>query len=747
MDETASANAPADVRRNGITLFAVGFLVLFLELACIRWFAADVVFLQYFTNVVLLASFLGMSCGCMAAGRDQDWLGRFPLLALIAVFAAIAIFAAYRRWTGLTIDVGSQTSPQLVFFGTEYRSPDVASFVIPIEAVAAVFFVLIALMFVGPGQALGRAFDAYPDRVMGYTLNIGGSLAGIVGFSTLSWMQTPPIVWFAVVCGGVAWLLHRQGGLTVIRGLALLALLGAVAAPASRMTATSDVRWSPYYSVIYNRTSREVVVNTISHQTIVPFDVGAPSYSLIHLLQRNSGGPPFSDELIIGAGTGNDIDHALHFGVRRIDAVEIDPVIQRIGFEHNPDQPYQDPRVAPHLDDGRHFLRTTHRKYDVVVYALVDSLILHSSYANLRLESYLFTPEAFEDVRRVLKPGGTFVMYNYFREGWIVQRISAMSEKTFGCPPLIFSLPYQPQLAADSQAGFTMIVAGCQSPIAAAFREHRDFWLNNAPPNNLTFDGFAVQPQSLPADQRAQFQRISPTRLIGDGRPILLTSDDWPFLYLHGRLIPDFTLRSIAILGVLGVGMVWLFMPKGRVRLDNRMFFLGAAFMLLETRAVVQTALLFGSTWIVNSAVFFTVLVLILLANLFVLRVRRLNLTACYVGLFAVLALATFAPANAFLGGGLLWRYGAPCVLALAPMLFAGVIFARSFRDAPNPDLAFGANIAGSVVGGLVESASMLLGFQHLLIVAMAFYLLSMWVPRSWATAEGPMRIVRPRPQ
>ena len=50
------------------------------------------------------------------------------------------------------------------------------------------------------------------------------------------------------------------------------------------------------------------------------------------------------------------------------------------------------------------------------------------------------------------------------------------------------------------------------------------------------------------------------------------------------------------------------------------MFFLGAAFMLLETKAVVQLALLFGSTWLVNSLVFFTALILILLANLYVLK-------------------------------------------------------------------------------------------------------------------------------
>jgi hypothetical protein len=87
-------------------------------------------------------------------------------------------------------------------------------------------------------------------------------------------------------------------------------------------------------------------------------------------------------------------------------------------------------------------------------------------------------------------------------------------------------------------------------------------------------------------------------------------------------------------------------------------------------------------------------------------------------------------PIDVFLSGGVLWRYAAPCVLALGPMFFAGIIFAGSFRDAPNPDLAFGSNIAGSVLGGLAESFLMLLGFQHLLLLAMLFYLFSVWSPQ-----------------
>src|SRR5215471_3669895 len=141
--------------------------------------------------------------------------------------------------------------------------------------------------------------------------------------------------------------------------------------------------------------------------------------------------------------------------------------------------------------------------------------------------------------------------------------------------------------------------------------------------------------------------------------------------------------------------------------------------MVLTAGSTSQLALLFGSTWLVNSAVFFTVLILILLANLYVLSARALRLNWHYAGLLVLLAAGALVPYDAFLGGGILWRYALPCALALGPMFFAGVIFARSFRDAPNPNHAFGSNIAGSVLGGLSESFSMLLGFRHLLLLAM----------------------------
>jgi hypothetical protein len=330
----------------------------------------------------------------------------------------------------------------------------------------------------------------------------------------------------------------------------------------------------------------------------------------------------------------------------------------------------------------------------------------------------------------VLNPGGVFVMYNYFRQGWIVERIAAMVETTFGCRPVVLSLPYQEKLSESSLDGLTMIIGGCNSRIAEAFAKHKDFWLDTVPPRNLTIDGFAVNRDALASDRRGDLQRIAPAEVSQHGA-MLTASDDWPFLYLHGRLIPDFTLRSMAILGVLGLGLVFLFLPRGRIVPDSRMFFLGAGFMLLETRAVSQMALLFGSTWLVNSSVFFTILILILLANIYVLKFETGNLRWHYVGLVVFLAIGAAVPLDVFLTGGTLWRYLAPCVLALSPVFFAGVIFARSFRNAAQPQFALGCNIAGAVVGGLAESLAMLLGFQHLLLVALLFYLLSAWSPRA----------------
>src|SRR6202022_3184649 len=198
--------------------------------------------------------------------------------------------------------------------------------------------------------------------------------------------------------------------------------------------------------------------------------------------------------------------------------------------------------------------------------------------ANIRLESYLFTEQALIDIKNLLKPDGVFVTYNFFRQGWVVERVAAMAEKVFGCKPLVIMLPYRETLPSSSQAGFTIIIAGCNQPIGDAFAAHKNFWLNTLPARNLGANGFDVQPDALPAAERADWQQIAPTTLVHEAGTPSFATDDWPFLYLHDKLIPDLNIRSMVILGVLGVAMVYMFLPKGRrrIRFDRRMFFLGA---------------------------------------------------------------------------------------------------------------------------------------------------------------------------
>ena len=145
--------------------------------------------------------------------------------------------------------------------------------------------------------------------------------------------------------------------------------------------------------------------------------------------------------LIVGAGTGSDVAIALRRGARRVDAVEIDPKILEIGRRRHPDRPYDDPRVVTHVNDGRAFLERTDQRFDLILFALPDSLALVTGAGAIRLESYLFTREALEAARRRLSEHGGFAMYNYYREQWLVDRYARTVAEAFGHEPCVDALP------------------------------------------------------------------------------------------------------------------------------------------------------------------------------------------------------------------------------------------------------------------------------------------------------------------
>ncbi|MGH7222017.1 MAG: hypothetical protein ACRELF_02185, partial [Gemmataceae bacterium] len=288
------------------------------------------------------------------------------------------------------------------------------------------------------------------------------------------------------------------------------------------------------------------------------------------------------------------------------------------------------------------------------------------------------------------------------------------------------NMPHRDTIRAEERGhGLTMLFAGDTDRLRGAFRQHQAYWLrNDRPPNRETANGFRQQPSS---EDGNVWTRFAPATVVGPRPGLRPATDDWPFLYLHHPMIPELSLNGMLVMGGLSLALLLLFTP-GRngpaadFYFQSHMFCLGAGFMLIETRAVVVMALLFGSTWAVNSVVLSGVLGMILASNALALWMSPRRLWINYVGVWSALSLGVLLPTNVFLGVAALPRLAGSFLLVFGPVLFAGVIFALSLRQTVALHQAFGANIAGAVFGGLAEYTSLLFGFRRLLIVAACFY-------------------------
>lgn len=152
--------------------------------------------------------------------------------------------------------------------------------------------------------------------------------------------------------------------------------------------------------------------------------------------------------------------------------------------------------------------------------------------------------------------------------------------------------------------------------------------------------------------------------------------------------------------------------------------------MLLETKAVVHMALVFGSTWIVNTAVFAGLLIVILLANILVVNRSPRQLGLFYAWLLLTLLLNAIVPLNSFLGLPSAIQAIAACSLVMSPVFFAGVIFSVLIRQNVEAEQALAYNTAGAVLGGIAETTSLWIGFQYLMLLAVSLYGLSWFMAR-----------------
>ncbi len=668
---------------SGTVLFALGLLTLFLELALIRYLAGNVWNLGYFPNLVLLAAFVGMGIGFLfhplVSDRASLWLFQGAAFVLLGLTAFVLMaHPAVPGFSESQADFGGD-----LYFTSTPEAAD-SGF-----GLFAVWFLAVVTIFALVAQRTAKVFRCFAP-LRAYTLDIGGSCCGILCFMLMSWLQVPAWGWFTVMAPIMIFALEpwrvKHAWLPALPLAAVVAIAhGQDQSLLANPSYEGDfvARWSPYQKIEFLAHPGGVPVvfaNGIAHQSMfTPAKLPTSFYQVPYTERRKQGLPPCREVLVMGSGTGNDVAAALQNGAEHVDAVEIDPAIASIGRQHHPAQAYLDARVTLTVDDARAFMTRTRRRYDLVVFALTDSVVKVSSMAQLRLENYLFTQESVTRAASLLSDSGNIVLYNYYRTPWLVEKLEHMVWQATGRKPVV----------AWREKDFVVLMAG------------------------RTVGG------------------VAPVAALPEGMEV--PTDDWPFLYLKDRGVPAIyrtVLIAFAVI-VLLLTFAVQFSRNRRQPLDSRdllvkvaFLMMGISFLLLETKSIVQFSLLFGTTWVNSSLVFLAVLVLVLAANWTATLARGWRAAwVAYVLLIACCALSLAYPlANLLRIESGAVRFVVASLMTFSPLFFANLIFSLTFRDQSAPEQVFGWNLVGATLGGVVEYSSMSLGYNALAGVVMACY-------------------------
>ena len=653
-----------------LNLFLISFVVLFVETMLIRYIGSQTRIFAFYKNIPLIGAFLGLGIGCFRGGG-----GRREALWFLAGMSGVAVFfaAAAQSLGGLLGLSASNASSEQVFGYTviSHVPPLLIKLLanIHVGLYCTAVFIGLGWLFGFLGQILGAGFEGLP-RLKAYSVNILGSLGGLAAFVTLSRLSTPPWIWFLVGLTPLLWWLGRGGALRA--GLVFAAISVFAVAPH-----VSDTVWSTYQKLVgwKGANGYKIDISDAFYQMALdlsPAAIARYGYNPLPQYDAEFAGLPKPGRvLIVGAGSGNDVAAALRAGAEHVDAVDIDAAIVEMGRQHHPEHPYDDPRVSVIVDDARSAFKSLPRaSYDMVVFGVLDS---HTQLAasSVRLDNYVFTQESFSAAAALLRPGGTLVIAAITGADWFRDRYAGMLQHACGSPvrQQIFEVHTVFQcsaVTADPDPGAT---------------------------------GWAI------------------------GAPV----DDWPFPYLPSRAVP---MTYIAVIGMLVVGSIYWLRRNGIGTVDVKaftahMFFLGAAFLLMEVYAINRLALLFGTTWLVSAVSIATMLIEIMVANILV-GLTRLDLRPfAYVALAALLLAGWGIGPEAALGKGpvvgMLYA-----LFLLSPVFCAGIIFATSFDRSASAQTALGANILGAVLGGWAEYATMVTGIRFMALVALALYAASL---------------------
>lgn len=676
--------------RKGSAAWLVGlttFGILALELALIRWTSGQVRVFAYVNNIVLITAFLGLGVG-VALGR------RFPGLVhgVLPVLLVVALPVAAAETLGLVHLTFPDQS--ITLWGAETVQADAGTFVRNL----AIFLTLlsgIGAVFVCAGAPLGHLFGRLPV-LRAYTADLAGSLAGVLAFTAAAWLEAGPAVWLALGVLPFVWLVRRWWAALVagvIVGLGWFSGQGAIFSPYNRIVLLHDpltLRLEvnrDFHQYLHNVSDVRLADPQLTPEDRSRLQNVRELYDLPFAIN-----PQHTTALVVGAGTGNDVQAALRNGYQRVTSVDIDGQIIAVGRRLHPEQPYSRPGVRTVVDDARSFFgKNPEERYDVVCYGLLDSHAMASAMSTLRLDNYVYTEEGIRAAWRHVAPGGHLALTMSCNSGqWFVDRFFwTINQATERRPLAIYNSMHGGTV--------TFLVPTDEARLAGA--------------------------------ELAKHIRTGPQGTLAQTSTL---TDDWPFLYLRPGVFPWGYLVVLSfILGMAALAVRPVFeLGRGGGAFNWPLFLMGAAFLLIETRGVTSLSLLFGSTWVVNSAVFGGILVMVLLANLVVQRRQCHNPLPWFGALFAAVILLWCIPLEWLSPLPLLARGVAGGLLTGLPVGLAGVIVPILLARAAQPAAALGANLLGAVLGGCLEYYSMLGGLKSTALMALVLYLVAFLIVR-----------------
>ena len=495
------------------------FGLLALELAFIRWLASQMRVFAYFSNLVLIAAFLGMGLGLGIAqkkGALRHWV--LPAVFLLSIPAAAA------EMLGLT----QLTFPDLSIhmWGSEGALGDVTRGIADARTLAVSVLTVLTLFwgvagsFVLAGVSVGHYFGQL-RTLKAYGLDLFGSLLGVLIFTGITSLGTSPPVWFLVAGLPFLYLSPRLINALCFTGLLFttwISVDGALFSPYNRLDLVSQARGDVLLNVNhdFHQYIHDLSPERLASITDEQARRTAEGIRIVYDIPYVVGGPP-RRVLVVGAGTGNDVQAALRNGVENTTAVDIDGTILKLGEVLHPEEPYSDPSVHLVTNDGRAFLEQYDgESFDVVSFGFLDSHALFSAMSSLRLENYVYTEQGLAAAWRNVSEGGVLaVTFSVVGGAWIADRIYWTLAKATG---------ETPQMVHHGLHGGTTFLVG-RGPV------------------ELDVEGYLGLEEPASSNDET-----------------VTTTDDWPFLYIRPGLFPwgyVILLAAVLLSGIPAVRMAY----------------------------------------------------------------------------------------------------------------------------------------------------------------------------------------------